>query len=70
MFWGEACYPLTGSQLSSNRALFTLAAAKVVAGLSEKSSPTAQHSSTPRIAHTLRQIYFNYRVCKNQATID
>lgn len=43
VFRGGDCYPLTGSQLSNNKALFTLATAKEVVGLSEKTSPTAQH---------------------------
>lgn len=43
VFRGGECYPLTGSQLSNNKALFTLATAKGVVGLSEKTSPTAQH---------------------------
>ncbi len=70
MFRGGACYTLTGSQLSNNSALFTLAAAKGVAGLSEKVLPQLSTSLCPCTAHTLRRIYFNYRVCKNQTTID
>lgn len=58
LFRGGACYSLVWTQMSNNGALFSLATARGGA------------SVLLYAAHTLTRIYCNYKVCKNQATID